>query len=357
MYDKRARERSFEVGDEVLALLPIPGCPLQARYSGPFIVDKKLNEVDYVIATPGRRKQQRLCHINMLKLYHKRKEAPKVMVMATRVVEGESEHGPRLSNSMILQNLQSKLEHLSSKEQVDMKQLFLKFHRVFSDVPSVTTCSYHDVDVGKATPIRQHPYRMNPIKLEQMRKEVDYMLQHHIIEPSDSEWSSPCVLVPKKDGTFRFCTDFRKLNALIKTDSFPLPRIDDCIDRIGKATYVTKLDLLKGYWQIPLTNRAKQLSAFVTPDGLYQYRVMPFGMKSALATFQRMINQVVGRIDGCEAYIDDVVIHSTDWETHLNRVQEVLTRFADVKLTVNLSKSEFGHAEVVFLLAMGKSSH
>ena len=76
---------------------------------------------------------------------------------------------------------------------------------------------------------------------------------------------------------------------------------------------------------------------------------MPFGMKNAPATFQRMINQVVGRIDGCEAYIDDVVIHSTDWETHLNRVQEVLTRFADVKLTVNLSKSEFGHAEVVFL--------
>ena len=138
-----------------------------------------------------------------------------------------------------------------------MKQLFLKFHRVFSDVPSVTTCSYHDVDVGKATPIRQHPYRMNPIKLEQMREEVDYMLQHHIIELSDNDWSSPCVLVPKKDGTFRFCTDFRKLNALTKTDSFPLPRIDDCIDRIGKATYVTKLDLLKGYWQIPLTNRAK----------------------------------------------------------------------------------------------------
>ena len=171
-YDKRAKERSFEAGDGVLALLPIPGCPLQARYSGPFIVDKKLNEVDYVIATPERRKQQRLCHINMLKLYHKRKEAPKVMVMATQVVEGESENRPRLSNSMILQNLQSKLEHLFSKEQVDMKQLLLKFHRVFSDVPSVTTCSYHDVDVGKVTPIRQHPYRMNPIKLEQMRKDA-----------------------------------------------------------------------------------------------------------------------------------------------------------------------------------------
>ena len=165
---------------------------------------------------------------------------------------------------------------------------------MFGDAPSVTTCSYHDADAGKAAPIRQHPYRMNPIKLEQMRKEVDYMLQHHI---NDSDWSSPGVLVPQKDGTFNFCTNFRKLNALTKTDSFPLSRIDDCINRIGKATYVTKLDLLKGYWQIPLTNCAKRLS---------------FSKKNAPATFQQMINRLVGRTDGCKAYIDDMVIHSTD---------------------------------------------
>ena len=114
-----------------------------------------------------------------------------------------------------------------------------------------------------------------------MRKEIDYMLKHNIIEPSDSSWSSPCVLVPKSDGTLHFCTDFCKLNALSQTDSYPLPRIEDCIDRIGSSKYVTKMDLLKGYWQVPLTDRAKQLSAFVTPDGLYQYRVMPFGLKNA----------------------------------------------------------------------------
>ena len=220
---------------------------------------------------------------------------------------------------------------------------------MFGDVPSVTTCSYHDVGVERAAPIRQHLYRINPIKLKQMRKEVEYMLQHHIIEPIDSDWSSPCVLVPKCNGTFCFCTDFRKLNVLTKTDSFPLPRIDDCIDRIGKAKYVTKLDLLNGYWQIPLTNQAKRLSGFVTLNGLYQYCIMPFGMKNAPATFQQMINQLIGRIEGCEAYIDDMVIHSIEWKTHLECVHEVLTRFAEVNLTVNLAKSEFGHAEIVFL--------
>ena len=129
------------------------------------------------------------------------------------------------------------------------------------------------------------------------------MLTNGIIEPSSSEWSSPCVLVPKKDGSgaYRFCTDFCKVNAVIKSDSYPIPRIEDCIDRIGVARFVSKLDLLKGYWQVPLTDRAKEISAFVTPDGFFQYKVMPFGMKNAPATFQRMINRIIAGLQGCES--------------------------------------------------------
>ena len=133
----------------------------------------------------------------------------------------------------------------------------------------------HDVDVGDATPIKQHPYRLNPEKAEHLKKEITYMLENDIIEPSCSEWSSPCVLVPKPDKSYRFCTDFRKVNVVTKTDSYPIPRIDDCIDKIGHAKYVTKFDLLKGYWQVPLTDRAIEVCAFVTPRGLHQYKVMP----------------------------------------------------------------------------------
>jgi len=105
----------------------------------------------------------------------------------------------------------------------------------------------------------------------------------------------------------RFCTDFRKVNALTKPDSYPLTHIEDCIDRIGHSQYVSKFDMLKGYWQ---SERAKEISAFVTPDGLFQYKVtcMPFGMRNAHATFQRFINQVTAEVEGCEAYIDDVII-------------------------------------------------
>ena len=110
---------------------------------------------------------------------------------------------------------------------------------------------------------------------------------------------------------------------------------------------MTKLDLLKGYWQVPLTPAAKEISAFVTPEGFYQYRVMPFGLKNAPATFQRMINKIIRNLEGCEAYIDDVIIFST-WEEHLSRVKELFCRLKEANLTVNLVKREFGHAHVTY---------
>ena len=166
-----------------------------------------------------------------------------------------------------------------------MAALITEFSDLFSDVPGRTNCVHHHVDVGDAGPIKQNPYRVNPRKLEFLKKELDYMLTNDIIEPSQSGWSSPCLLVPKNDGTYRFCTDYRKVNATTKSDSYPIPRVEDCIDRIGCAQYVSKIDLLKGYWQVPLTPKAKEISAFVMPEGFYQYKVMPFGMKNTPATF------------------------------------------------------------------------
>ena len=108
------------------------------------------------------------------------------------------------------------------------------------------------------------------------------------------------------------CVKYRKVNSVTKTDTFPIPRIDDCIDNIGQAKNVTIFDLLKGFWQMPLTNRAKEVSAFVTPDGLYLYKVMPFGMKNSPATFQRLVNTLISNLTGCKAYIDDAIIFSKE---------------------------------------------
>lgn len=112
----------------------------------------------------------------------------------------------------------------------------------------------------------------------ELLKKVKYLLDNQLAEPSFRTWSSPCLLVNKPDRSYRFCTDYCKLNSVTKPDCYPLPRIDDCVGRVGSATFVSKFDLLKGHWQIPLTARARELSACVTPDDFLQYRVMPFGV-------------------------------------------------------------------------------
>ena len=157
------------------------------------------------------------------------------------------------------------------------------------------------------------------------------------------------ITVPKSNGTYRMCTDYRKVNSVTKTDSFPILRTDDCIDKVGNSEYVTKFDLLKGFWQVPLTDTAKEVSAFATPNGVYQYNAMPFGMKNSPATFQRLVNNVICGLDGCDAYIDDAVIYSDSWSDHLQRIRKFLDRLSKAKLTLNLAKTEFCHATVTFL--------
>ena len=373
-YDRKAKSRCFEPGDRVLVLFPVVGNPLQAKYSGPYKVVRKISDTNYLVKTPGRRKETQVCHINMLKAYHE-KPKPELVTLNNRLgleslthskdcvgqvaekeedteseVRLENDQQPiKLQNSQILNDLGTKLSHLPSVQRKELAEVITQYREVFPDVPSKTNLIEHDVDVGDSAPIKQHPYRVSPMKKELLDKEVQYMLQNDIIEESQSNWSSPCILVPKHDGGFRFCTDFQKVNDKTKSDSFPIPRIADCIDQIGNAKFVSTFDMLKGYWQVPLTQRAREISAFVTPSGLYQYKVMPFGMKNAPATFQRMVNKLVRDIDGCEGYIDDVVIFSNNWSDHIRQIRRFFQIMREAKLTINLIKSEFGKATVKYL--------
>ena len=373
-YDRKAKSRCFEPGDRVLVLFPVVGNPLQAKYSGPYKVVKKISDTNYLVKTPDRRKETQVCHINMLKAYHE-KPKPELVTLNNRlglespthskdcvgqVAEkeedtesevrlGNDQQPIKLQNSQILNDLGTKLSHLPLVQRKELAEVITQYREVFPDVPSKTNLIEHDVDVGDSAPIKQHPYRVSPMKKELLDKEVQYMLKNDIIEESQSNWSSPCILVPKHDGGFRFCTDFRKVNDKTKSDSFPIPRIADCIDQIGNAKFVSTFDMLKGYWQVPLNQRAREISAFVTSSGLYQYKVMPFGMKNAPPTFRRMVNKLVRDIDGCEGYIDDVVIFSDNWSDHIRQIKRFFQIMREAKLTINLMKSEFGKATVKYL--------
>ena len=152
----------------------------------------------------------------------------------------------RLCNSEMLHKLPESLAHLLPEQQSDIIRLVHDFPALFGDVPTRTTVLEHDIDVGRARPIKQHAYRLNPTKRALMRKEAEYLLAHGLARSSSSPWSSPCLLQIKSDGSPRFCTDYRKVNAVTVQDSYPLPRLEDCVDNLGPAAFVTKLDLLKG---------------------------------------------------------------------------------------------------------------
>ena len=351
-YDKKSRERNFKVGDKVLALLPIFGQPLKSKFCGPYDIIKKLNDVNYVLATPDRRKDSRVCHINMLKLFHERNPVcflfnPEISVPDFSDDNIELEF--RQNNSEFINKLDSQLQHLDINCRNQIKSLISTYNDVFSDFPGLTNQIFHDIDVGDAAPIKQAPYRVNPKKANLMSNEIDKMLKSDIIEPSTSSWSSPVILIPKEVGSVRTVVDLRKVNSVSKGDSFPLPRIDDIIDKIGHAKFLSKFDARKGYFQVPLTDRAKPITAFVTSQGLFQFKRMPYGVKGGPATFQRLMNKLLGRYSFIVVYIDDICVFSNTWEDHLLHIKILFDIMRDSNLTLNLEKSVFANAEIVFL--------
>ena len=360
-YDKNTKVRVFKPGDKVLIFLPIQGRSLNARYQGPYEIESCHSPLNYLVKTPDRRKSKQLCHVNMIKMYHSRvPDGTDKQVHNVSLVDNTSDndntldgteigHDVRLKNTEILAKIEEKMRHLDTMQKDELSQLITEYSDLFPDVHTKTTAVYHDVEIGDALPIKQHPYRVNPLKLDAMREEINYMLENDIIEPSNSDFSSPSMLVSKPDGTYRFVTNFKAVNAITNCDSYPIPRIEDCIDKIGQTKYVSKFDLLKGFWQVPLTERAKRVSAFATPDGLYQYRVMPFGMRNSPATFQRLINRVISGLTGCEAYIDDLVLHIDSWNSLMQVHRALFDRLRAARLTVNLAKSEFCQATVQYL--------
>ena len=146
-----------------------------------------------------------------------------------------------------------------------------------------------------------------------------------MVEPTDRSWSSPVVLVRKKDQSWRLCVDYRRLNAVTRKDAYPLPRIDDSLDALSGSIFFSTLDLVSGYWQVPLDEEAQQRSAFVTRGGLWRWKVLPFGLTSAPATFERLMERVLKGLQWRTLllYLDDIIVFSKDFHSHLERLEEV----------------------------------
>lgn len=151
----------------------------------------------------------------------------------------------------------------------------------------------HRIQTGETRPIRLPPYRLPHAYRETVKTELEQMECDGVIERSSSEWAAPIVLVKKKDGSLHMCVDYRRLNAIAKADTYPMPRVDDLVDDLGEAKFISTLDLARGYWQVPMEEKSCPLTAFTTPYGLFQFKVMPFGLHGAPATFQRMMDKLL----------------------------------------------------------------
>ena len=227
----------------------------------------------------------------------------------------------------------------------------MQYHDVFQPNLGETDVIQHRINTATSPPIRQYPRRLPYAYREKTRKQIAEMLDQGIITPSRSPWASPIVLVKKKDGTFRFCIDYRKLNSVAIRDARPLPRIDDLLEALNGSSISSTLDLRQGYCQIRLHPDDKEKTAFVTPDGLYEFDRLPFGLSGAPATFDRALEIISSGLqyDIGLCYFDDIIIPSETIKEHYQKLSLVVDRFRTHNLRVKASKCHFGAKTVRYL--------
>ena len=244
--------------------------------------------------------------------------------------------------------------NLTPSQRSALETLLMEYNDIFSRHPSDlgrTNIFQHRIVTTTDRPIHQRPYRQ-PFHLRaETNRQVQEMLDADIITPSCSPWSSPVILVTKRNGKFRFCVDFRLLNDITVKDAYPIPRIDETLDSLGGALFFTTLDLASGYWQLLMAEKDRAKTAFSSNGGHFEFKVMPFGLTNAPATFQRLMDVVLRglTLDSCLVYLDDVLVHSRTFEEHLCHLRAVFERLRKAGLKLRTEKCQFVRSEVPYL--------
>ena len=246
------------------------------------------------------------------------------------------------------------IQGLTPEQSKEVAELLLKHEASFSESDSDlgrTGITKHSIPTGNAHPIKQ-PVRRLPVQMnEEISQQIDDMLQKDVVQPSSSPWASGIVMVQKKDGTKRFCVDYRKLNDVTTKDAYPLPRIDDSLDQLAGAKWFSCLDLNSGYWQVEVADEDREKTAFASRRGLYEFKVMPFGLCNAPATFERLMETVLAGLNWkiCLIYLDDIIVIGKTFENMVQNLDLVLNKLKEANLKLKPRKCNLFAKEVEFL--------
>ncbi|GBM03940.1 Retrovirus-related Pol polyprotein from transposon 17.6 [Araneus ventricosus] len=357
-YDKNAVKREFKEGDLVLVLATGRGNKFGIQWMGPGTIQNKISETNYAVEIPGKRERSQIYHINMLKRYHKRPEAVNLVELemwdATQIDNDLDfpfiETNPNIYDFQEITESSALSERLEPDQIDQLRQLLGKYSTSFSNEPGLTNLVTHDIQLINDKPVRSKPYRSSHRQNEILKTEVQRMLDLKIVEVGESDYTSPMILVEAPGKDPRPCVDYRRLNEVTRTEFSPLPNIEERVERVAGALYITVLDFAKGYWQIPLSENAQRLAAFFTSFGTYRPLRMSFGLKNAPYFFSRLMAELLG---GCEEfavpYLDDIAIFSETWEGHLKHLGRVLELIAKGKLTIKPTKCKFAQDHVKYL--------
>ena len=250
-----------------------------------------------------------------------------------------------------IEKLTSHVENLNQRQQ--LQHILWKYGKLLDlRKPSIIKAIvHHAIETGIHSPVYTPPYRVSYKDEQIQRQEIDKLLEQGIIEESTLPWSSPIVLVRKKDGSVRFCVDFRKLNNITTKDGFPIPRIDDIFDHLSQAEYYTTIDFKSGYFQVGLDPKDRPKTAFSTRDQHYQFTVLPQGVTNGPPAFQRIVSQILGptKWQYSLAYLDDVIIYSPNFEQHLIQLDDILNRLNDANFRLNVEKCQIARTSIDYL--------
>ena len=377
--DSKAKDRQFQKGNEVLLLLPNDNNKLLMQWKGPFTVVDKISPFDYKINVNGKTKTY---HGNMLKRYYNRNESTESKKMSETekvacvsvIEDGEEEEQEKEEKGAIMELQTCKqtagkhvsiqfpsyfakestkdvqiCEDLSQDKRAEIETLILEFADVFTDVPGTTSIVEHEITVTSNQPVRSKQYPVPYSLKKDIKEEIDNMLKLEIIEPCNSPYASPVVMVKKPDGSYRFCCDFRKLNSITVFDAEPIGNPDEIFSKMAQSKYFTKIDLSKGYWQIKMKESSKPLTAFITTEGLFAFRKMPFGLVNSGATFCRMMRILLKGLENTDNFVDDIIVHTETWAMQISCLRQLFERLRAAQLTARPSKCVVAMGRIAFL--------